>query len=108
MSNPGDKNADNTDKIQHSLLPPSKEKQTHVSEKYYFFPDSYIALRKELSEYWPTLWQHVQWCMAYRAEEFIERMNEALDMNIIFDTAKVSWTCEQYLTALRQKRGLSK
>lgn len=98
------KNTDNTDKNQHSLMDPAKEKQAHFSEKIYMFPEAYNALRRELSTHWPALWQVTQWRMAYKAEEFVEQMNAALDMNIVFDSAKVSWICEQYLAALEKRR----
>lgn len=97
-------NPNGKDEQQHSFDPNSKK---NFDQKIYMFPESYNALRKELMENWPNLWAIVSWRMAYRAEEFIECMNEALDLQIAFDTTNVAWICDQYLTALRKKRGLN-
>lgn len=84
------------------------EKVKNFDQKIYMFPESYNALRRELYENWQdTLWPKVAWRMAYKAEEFVEQMNAELNMTIVFDTEKVAWICEQYLSALRKKRGLS-
>lgn len=80
-------------------------KRKNFDQKVYMFPESYNELRRELSSYWPTLWQLVQWRMAYRAEEFVEYMNEALDVAVIFDTEKVDFICKTYINLLRSKRG---
>lgn len=79
----------------------------NFDQKLYFFPESYNALRKEIHDNWPTLWALVSWRMAYNAQEFVEYMNEATELNLVFDTEKVAWICDQYLTALRRMRGLS-
>lgn len=87
------------------------ESDNHISksfdQKIYLFPPSYNALRQELNDHWPTLWQHVQWAMAFAAGLFIERMNDALDLNVQLDSGKVDAICATYLQALRKKRGLS-
>lgn len=79
----------------------------HITEKIYLFPESYNALRRELHEHWPTLWQLVGWTMAHQAEAFVEIMNDALDLKLQLDGNKVGATCHTYLNALRKKRGLS-
>jgi len=76
------------------------------SKKIYLFPESYNALRRELNDYWPTLWIAVSWAMAHQAEDFVSIMNDALDLKIQFDGNKVDATCKIYLDALRKKRGL--
>lgn len=76
-------------------------------DAYYFFPESYNALRKELAEHWPELWATVGWRMANRAEEFVEQMNAALDVAVVFDTEKVDFISSTYLKLLRKKRGVS-
>ena len=79
----------------------------NFDQKIYMFPESYNALRTELMAHWPSLWALVSWRMAYRAEEFVEQMNDALGMAIIFDTEKVAWICEEYYKKLRSLRRLS-
>lgn len=79
----------------------------HVSDKVYLFPESYNALRIELSEAWPTLWARVGYLMAFDAIAFIEAMDAALDTRTTFDSDKVSAICHKYLNLLRNKRGLS-
>lgn len=79
----------------------------NFDQKIYLFPESYNALRRELYENWPVLWASVQYQMAYRAEEFMEKMNHFCDLKLVLDSDKVGWICDQYLTALRKKRGLS-
>ena len=75
-------------------------------QKIYMFPPSFNALRSELAMYWPTLWQHVQWSMAFAANIFMERMNDALDLQVMLDSDKVDAICETYLQALQKKRGV--
>jgi hypothetical protein len=91
----------------HKPLSPEQLAAAHVTDKVYMFPESYTALRRELSEHWPNLWALVAWRMAFKAEEFMEYMNEALDLRLQFDTQKVDAICKIYLDALRKKRGIS-
>lgn len=99
----------------HSLPEDSKQyghwldggAQKNFDEKIYMFPESYNQLRKELMNYWPALWEAVGWPMAYKAELFVERMNDATSLKLQFDTAKVESTCLAYLNALRTFRGIS-
>lgn len=79
----------------------------HISEKVYYFPESFNALRVEMHDHWPTLWKTVQWFMAFDAVTFIEIMDGACDCRTTFDTAKVDAICARYLDLLRKKRGLS-
>lgn len=79
----------------------------HISDKVYLFPESFNALRIELNDNWPALWQRVGWCMAFDAITFVESMDAALDLHTTFDSAKVDAICARYLDALRNKRGLS-
>lgn len=92
------------DSVKHDI---SNTNSKNFDQKIYMFPESYNALRREIYENWPTLWALVSWRMANKAEEFIEHMNEATDLNIVFDTEKVEWICDQYLTKLRRMRGLN-
>lgn len=78
----------------------------NFDQKIYWFPPHFLALREEIANNWTeTLWPKVAWYMANQAEEFIERMNEWCSMRLPFDSAKVDWTCEQYLNKLRRMRG---
>lgn len=79
----------------------------HISDKVYLFPESYNALRIELHDNWPQLWQAVSYYMAFDSVTFIEQMDAALDCKTTFDSAKVSAICHRYLNLLRNKRGLS-
>jgi hypothetical protein len=85
-----------------------EQKQRNFDQKIYMFPDSFNALRAEIHDHWPTLWALVSWRMANNAPEFVDVMNDALDLNVIFDTEQVGAICDTFLTALRKKRGLSK
>ena len=79
----------------------------HILEKTYWFPESYNALRIELFQNWPNLWQAVGYVMAYDGPVFCELMDAALDTKTTFDTATVGGICAKYLDLLRNKRGLS-
>ena len=77
-----------------------------LQDKIYMFPESYNELRRELVTYWThTIWPQVAWRMAFRAEEFVETMNEILGVAVVFDTAKVDFICRTYLAILRKNRG---
>jgi len=89
-------------KYRHDYDPNSKR---NFDEKIFMFPESYNALRKELHDNWPNLWALVGWRMAHRAEEFVEYMNDALDLAVVFDTEAVDFICTTYLNALKKKRG---
>lgn len=79
-------------------------KHLNFDQKIYWFPPHFNLLRQELFENWKTLWALVGWAMAFRAEMFIEYMNDALDMGLALDSDSVDWTCEQYLIELRRRR----
>jgi hypothetical protein len=72
-------------------------------------PDAHhiSALRREMMDYWPNLWQQVGYVMAHKAEDFVAGMNAALDMKLQLDGNKVDATCTAYLNELRRLRGLS-
>jgi len=81
-------------------------KPKHGQEAIFMFPESYNELRRELVTHWSaTIWPQVAWRMAFRAEEFVETMNEILGVAVVFDTAKVDFICRTYLEILRNKRG---
>ncbi len=84
------------------------DKQTHVSQKVYYMPDSYNALREELDKHWPTLFAGVGWFMAFDGPKFVEIMNATLDTLTQFDTDNVDGICKRYLDELRVKRGLTR
>lgn len=86
---------------------PATAKNKNFDEKLYLFPESYNALRRELVEYWPHLWELVGYRMAHLPEEFCEHMNSALDTAVVFDTEAVDFICSTYLSLLRKKRGVS-
>jgi hypothetical protein len=89
----------------HAHKPVAADASFH--DKIYIFPESYNALRQEIYNYWPNLWSQVAWAMAFKAEDFVETMNNALDMKLQFDGNKVDATCQAYLNKLRELRGLS-
>lgn len=76
-------------------------------DKVYLMPESYNALRRELHDNWPKLWEVSQWCMAFDGPSFVRIMDNALDMVTQFDTANVDGICKKFLDGLRAKRGLS-
>lgn len=80
----------------------------HVLDKTYMMPDSYNALRKELHDNWPNLWQEVQGLMAFDGPGFILTMDNALNLVTQFDTDNVDGMCKKFLDELRQIRGLSR
>lgn len=92
--------------IHHHQEPDTRPfaKQKNFDQKIYMFPESYNQLRKELHDYWPNLWAGVSWPMAFAANMFVERMNEALDMTIQFDSGKVDFICESFLVKLQDLR----
>lgn len=92
--------------LQHHANPDEIRKQDNFDQKIYWFPPHYNLLRQELSSgAWENLWALVAYRMAYVAEEFVEYMNAATDLNLVLDSEAVDWTCEQYLLALRKMRG---
>lgn len=79
----------------------------NFDEKIYLFPESFNALRVELYENWPKLFQAVGHAMVFDAIRFIEEMDSALDCKTTFDSDKVDAICSKYLNLLRNKRGIS-
>lgn len=84
-------------------------KHREFSEKLFVFPESYHALRIELSTNWPNLWNSpLQYLMWADAPGFCEKMCEALGIIIQeFDSANIDGICKRFLDELRMKRGLS-
>lgn len=91
-------------------------KNKEFSQKIYLLPDSFNALRSELDNYWPTLFNSVDpttgvslaWCMAFKAEDFIAIMNSTFNTLVQYDTENVDGICKEFLNVLREKRGVSK
>lgn len=79
----------------------------HFSDKIYLFPESYNALRRELVENWPKVWQKVGYLMAFDAVAFVEHLDAVCNLKTTFDSQKVDAICKRYLDALRNLRGLS-
>lgn len=91
----------------HKPMSSEQEKKAHVSDKLYFFPESYNMLRFELVNHWPKIWPKVSWAMAFKADYFVEVMNKELSLNLLFDSQRVGATCATYLNELRARRGVS-
>lgn len=79
----------------------------NFDQKIYWFPESYNALRRELAENWPEIWQQIGWYMAHNPQEFVSGMNWLLGMSVQFDTTKVGSICLAFLNKLRGLRGVS-
>lgn len=79
----------------------------NFDQKIYWFPESYNALRRELYENWPEIWQQIGWYMAHNPQEFVSGMNWLLNLNVQFDTDRVDGICKTFLNALRVQRGVS-
>jgi hypothetical protein len=90
----------------HRMLSPEELAKAHITDKIFMFPESYNALRRELVYNFPTLWEVVGWNMAFKAEDFVAQMNDALDLKVQLDGNKIDATCKIFLDALRKKRGL--
>lgn len=81
--------------------------KANFDQKVYMFPESFNALRRELDENWPSLFELVGYAMVADGIRFIELMDAALDTRTTFDTAKVDAIAKKYLNLLRNKRGIS-
>ncbi len=87
----------------------------HVSQKVYYFPPSYNALRKELETWWKDFFEGINplsgtspaYCMVFDAPQFIGYMNGFTGLSLQLDGDNVEWTCKQYLNALRKMRNIS-
>lgn len=97
--------------VNESPLAPKK----HISEKIYYFPEEFNALRRELEDFWPAFFTHINpefgfspaWAMVHNGPQFIGLMNGALDMDVQLDTENIAATCKAYLNKLRAMRGVS-
>jgi hypothetical protein len=102
-SMPTDKEAGLPDWQRHS---PGEARSDHVSDKAYFFPDSYNNLREELQRHWPNVWNSpAQYMMVYDGPAFVALFAEMLDIPLEFDSAKVDAICKKIIDELRKKRG---
>jgi hypothetical protein len=94
------------------LTEPDKK---HFSEKVYLFPESFNALRIELTENFPTFFHSVHpqfgispaYAMVFDAPAFISMCNEATDLAVQVDTGSVDYICKKFLNAFRAMRGVS-
>jgi hypothetical protein len=101
---------------QHEYSGDSAAKQKNFDQKVYLFPESFNALRRELEDNWPNLFNEfnpeigmsIGYAMAFNSEVFIGAMNGALDMAEQYDSGNVDAICKAFLNALRAKRGVSK
>lgn len=89
------------DREQHSLEDSNRK---NFDQKIYMFPESFNALRKELSQNWPALWQKVGWLMGNNGPQFVEVMNQELDTKVQFDSGKVDAICQEFLFVLQFSR----
>lgn len=80
------------------------EKTKNFDQKVFMFPPAFNALRAELHNNWPVLWQLCSYRMAYMPEEFAQIMNDATDLRVVFDSGAINWMCEKWLNALISKR----
>lgn len=80
------------------------EKTKNFDQKIYMFPPAFNALREELHNHWPHLWEVTSWYMANRPEEFCGIMNAATELRVIFDSGAVNWMCDQWLRKLQKMR----
>lgn len=91
------------------------EKNAHISQKVYLFPEEYNALRRELEDHWATFFHAVNpmigtspaHAMVFDAPTFIGLCNGALDMTVQLDTDNVAGICKQFLNGFRKLRGVS-
>jgi hypothetical protein len=101
---------------QHEYAGDEEAKKKNFDQKIYLFPPEYNALRRELEDHWPNLFNSVDpstgtslaWDMVFSAENFIGKMNGALDLAEQYDTGNVAGICKSFLNALRVKRGVSR
>lgn len=107
----GDSKSDKALGLQHHDVSKSElfnaNAKKNFDQKIYMFPESFNALRRELHDNWPNLWALVGYRMAFRADEFVEFMNGALDVKLVLDSDNVDFICSTYLRKLKQLRGLS-
>jgi hypothetical protein len=92
------------------------EATAHISQKYYFFPPAFNALRQELEQHWardftevdPEMKVSLAHAMVFDAPTFVGLMNKRLDDVVQFDSENVQGICEHFLNRLRVFRGVSK
>lgn len=87
----------------------------HFSEKLYYFPPEFNALRQELEDHFRNFFHSVNpemgtspaYAMVFDAPKFVGMCNGALDMDVAFDSENVAGTCKRFLNGFRKLRGLS-
>lgn len=95
----------------HQLVNP----KAHLSEKLYFFPESFNALRRELEENYPTFFNSINpefgyspaYAMVFNGPQFVGFCNGALEMDVQFDSENIEEICKKFLNGFRQLRGVS-
>lgn len=105
---------------QDSYLPAGQKDKpaadnAHFSEKLYFFPESFNALRRELEDNYPHFFTSVNpemgmspaYAMVFDAPKFVGMCNGALDMDLPFDSQNVDGICKKFLNGFRAMRGVS-
>lgn len=86
----------------------------HISQKAYFFPPEFHALRKELEDNYreffittnPLTNTSPAWCMVFDAPQFIGYCNGATGLAVQLDTGDVAGICKTFLNAFRKMRGV--
>lgn len=87
----------------------------HISEKFYFFPESFNALRRELEENWqnffhlvnPEIGMSPAYAMVFDAPKFVGMCNGATDSVVQFDSQNIDGICKEFLNKFRAMRGVS-
>ena len=110
----GDRKLDSSQ--QHNWDGDAAARKKNFDQKVYYFPESFNALRREMEQYWPTLFtavnpeigKSIAYCMVFDAPQFVALMNEALDLTVQMDSDNVDGICKQFLDALRVLRGVSR
>lgn len=89
--------------------------KAHISQKVYYFPESFNALREELERYYPTFFYLVNpdigcspaHAMVFDAPHFVGMCNGALGTVVQFDSENVDGICKTFLNEFRKLRGAS-
>jgi hypothetical protein len=91
------------------------DSKAHISQKIYYFPESFNALRRELEENYPNFFNSVNpevgmspaYAMVFDAPKFVGMCNGATDGVVQFDSHNVDGICKEFLNKFRAMRGLS-
>lgn len=90
------------------------DKNKHFSQKIYFFPPEFHALREELENNYRDFFTEINpltgtspaYCMVYDAPQFIGYCNGMTGLAEQLDTGNVAGTCKTFLNAFRRMRGV--